>query len=178
MAQPLLAAVGAQGQQDNPLLSVASDAMCAQQVADGMLEFELTESTLMANTDQSIEMLEQLQELGITISVDEIGTGNSSLAYLQRLPLDSVKIDRTFIGDITTNEDAASITLAIIGMAQRLNLKVIAEGVETREQLEFLRAHGCDEAQGYYLARPMAMEQLQGLLRAPRGAATERVTHA
>jgi diguanylate cyclase (GGDEF)-like protein/PAS domain S-box-containing protein len=169
MAQPLHAAVGTQ-EQHNPLLSIASDSMCAGQVAAGMLEFELTESTLMANTDQSIEMLEQLQRLGIAISVDDFGTGYSSLAYLKRLPLDSIKIDRTFIGDITTNEDAASIALAIIGMAQRLNLRVVAEGVETREQLEFLRAHGCDEAQGYYLARPMTMEQLEVLLRAPRGA--------
>jgi EAL domain-containing protein (putative c-di-GMP-specific phosphodiesterase class I) len=138
-----------------------------------MLEFELTESTLMPNAEQSIATLQQLQELGIRISVDDFGTGYSSLAYLRRLPLDAVKIDRSFIGDITTNEDAASIALAIISMAQRLNLKVIAEGVETRAQLDFLRAHGCDEAQGYYLARPMTMEQLEILLRTPRGATVE-----
>ena len=172
MAQPLQPA-GPHEPMHNPLLSIASDSLCARQVAEGLLEFELTESTLMANTDHSIQMLEQLQGLGIRISVDDFGTGYSSLAYLQRLPLDAVKIDRSFIGDITTNEDAASIALAIIGIAQRLNLKVVAEGVETREQLEFLRAHGCDEAQGFYLARPMTMDQLQILLREPRGAAAE-----
>jgi EAL domain-containing protein (putative c-di-GMP-specific phosphodiesterase class I) len=138
-----------------------------------MLEFELTESTLMPNAEQSIATLQQLQELGIRISVDDFGTGYSSLAYLRRLPLDAVKIDRSFIGDITTNEDAASIALAIISMAQRLNLKVIAEGVETRAHLDFLRAHGCDEAQGYYLARPMTMQQLEILLRTPRGTTIE-----
>jgi EAL domain-containing protein (putative c-di-GMP-specific phosphodiesterase class I) len=155
------------------LWSVASDSVCAHQVAKGLLEFELTESTLMSNAEQSIATLQQLQALGIKISVDDFGTGYSSLAYLRRLPLDAVKIDRTFIGDITTNEDAASIALAIISMAQRLNLKVVAEGVETRAQLDFLRAHGCDEAQGYYLARPMTLEQLEILLRAPRRATVE-----
>jgi len=159
----------------SPLCAVASDSICARQVAHGMLEFELTESMLMSNTDQSIEVLQQLKSLGIRISIDDFGTGYSSLAYLRRLPLDAVKIDRTFIRDITTDDDAASITLAIIGMAQRLNLKVVAEGVETGEQLEFLRAHGCDEAQGYYLARPMTMEQLEILLRTPRGATAESV---
>jgi EAL domain-containing protein (putative c-di-GMP-specific phosphodiesterase class I) len=149
--------------------------VCAHQVAKGLLEFELTESTLMSNAEQSIATLQQLQALGIKISVDDFGTGYSSLAYLRRLPLDAVKIDRSFIGDITTDQDAASIVLAIISMAQRLNLKVIAEGVETRAQLDFLRAHGCDEAQGYYLARPMTIEQLEILLRAPRGATVEGV---
>jgi diguanylate cyclase (GGDEF)-like protein/PAS domain S-box-containing protein len=177
MAQPLLPA-GPHEQKHNPLLSIASDSMCAQQVAEGLLEFELTESTLMANTDQSIGMLEQLQGLGIRVSVDDFGTGYSSLAYLQRLPLDAVKIDRTFIGDITSNDGAAAITLAIISMAQRLNLKVVAEGVETREQLEFLRAHGCDEAQGFFLSRPMPMEQLEHKLREPWGATTESVVTA
>ena len=171
--------VDRQPQPHSPLYAVASDSMCARQVAHGMLEFELTESTLMSNTDQSIETLQQLKGLGIRISVDDFGTGYSSLAYLQRLPLDAVKIDRTFIRDVTTDDGAASITLAIIGMAHRLNLKVVAEGVETREQLEFLRAHGCDEAQGYYLARPMPMERLQALVRAPRGVpAAEKVMPA
>jgi diguanylate cyclase (GGDEF)-like protein/PAS domain S-box-containing protein len=162
----------------SPLCAVASDSLCARQVAHGMLEFELTESMLMSNTDQSIAVLQQLKSLGIRISVDDFGTGYSSLAYLQRLPLDAIKIDRSFIRDITTDDGAAAITLAIIGMAQRLRLKVVAEGVETREQLEFLRAHGCDEAQGYYLARPMAIEQLQALMRGPKGATTESAVTA
>jgi diguanylate cyclase (GGDEF)-like protein/PAS domain S-box-containing protein len=173
MAQSLPRPATDTREQQHHLCAVASGSVCAQQIAHGMLEFELTESTLMSNAEQSIELLQQLKGLGIKISVDDFGTGYSSLAYLRRLPLDSVKIDRTFIGDITTNEDAASIALAIIGMAHRLNLKVVAEGVETREQLDFLRAHGCDEAQGYYLARPMPLEQLEILLRTPRGATVE-----
>jgi diguanylate cyclase (GGDEF)-like protein/PAS domain S-box-containing protein len=153
----------------------AATAACLEEhaVVAGQLEFELTESTVMGDAEHSVEMLERLKRLGIQVSVDDFGTGYSSLAYLRRFPLDAVKIDGAFIRDVTSNEDDASITLAIIGMAHRLNLQVIAECVETAEQLEFLRANGCDQAQGYFIARPMPVQELEELWRRTGGIAPE-----
>jgi EAL domain-containing protein (putative c-di-GMP-specific phosphodiesterase class I) len=96
-----------------------------------------------------------LKELGISISIDDFGTGYSNLAYLKRFPVSTLKIDIAFIRDVITNPDDAAITIAIIKMAHSLRLKVVAEGVETSDQLAFLRVHGCDEAQGYYLSMPL-----------------------
>lgn len=143
----------------------SATAACLEQhgVTSGQLEFELTESTVMRDAEQSAEMLRRLKSLGIRISVDDFGTGYSSLAYLSRFPLDAVKIDGAFIRDLTSSAEDASITLAIIGMAHRLNLQVIAECVETAEQLQFLRENGCDQAQGYYIARPMPVLELEQL---------------
>ena len=109
--------------------------------------------------------LRRLKELGIKISVDDFGTGYSSLAYLKRFPIDALKIDRAFIRDVTTSPDDAAITLAIIGLAHSLKLKVIAEGVETEDQLNFLSSHSCDEIQGYYFAKPVAPAELEAMLR-------------
>ena len=134
-------------------------------VNPGMLEFELTESALMSHAQGNIAALQRLKALGIAIAVDDFGTGYSSLAYLKRFPIDKVKIDIAFIRDVTTNPDDAAITLAIIGMAHSLKLKAVAEGVETREQLEFLRANGCDEMQGYYLSRPLPPAELEAFHR-------------
>lgn len=153
----------------NELLSATATCLHEHGVAVGQLEFELTESTLMSDAEHTIAMLTRLKRLGIHISVDDFGTGYSSLAYLRRFPLDAIKIDGSFIRDVTTNADDASIALAIIGIGHRLNLQVIAEGVETAEQLEFLRANGCDQAQGYYLARPMPVENLEQLWRQTGG---------
>jgi diguanylate cyclase (GGDEF)-like protein/PAS domain S-box-containing protein len=140
-------------------------------VTFGQLEFELTESALMGDAKYNVEILRRLKKLGIRISVDDFGTGYSSLSYLRRFPLDTLKIDGSFIRDILTNEEDASITLAIIGMAHRLNLQVIAECVETAEQLEFLRVNGCDQVQGYYLARAMAAADLEKVWRETGGRA-------
>jgi EAL domain-containing protein (putative c-di-GMP-specific phosphodiesterase class I) len=118
------------------------------------LELELTESLLMVNTEEAVRTLEYLKSLGLRLSIDDFGTGYSSLSYLKRFPIDSLKIDRSFIDEITTDVDDATITRAVIGMAHNLGLKVVAEGVETAEQLAFLSANGCDEAQGFYFARP------------------------
>ena len=118
------------------------------------LELELTESLLMVNTEEAVRTLEYLKSLGLRLSIDDFGTGYSSLSYLKRFPIDSLKIDRSFIDEITTDVDDATITRAVIGMAHNLGLKVVAEGVETEEQLAFLSANGCDEAQGFYFARP------------------------
>jgi len=118
------------------------------------LELELTESLLMVNTEEAVRALEYLKSLGLRLSIDDFGTGYSSLSYLKRFPIDALKIDRSFIDQITTDVDDATITRAVIGMAHNLGLKVVAEGVETQEQLTFLSANGCDEAQGYFFARP------------------------
>ena len=138
-------------------------------IAANLLEFELTESSLMQHASQTVGLLQRLKALGISISIDDFGTGYSSLAYLRRFPVDTIKIDQSFIRDITVDAEDAAITVAIISLAHSLKLKVVAEGVETREQLDFLRAQNCDQAQGYYLARPMPADQIASLFRANNG---------
>jgi diguanylate cyclase (GGDEF)-like protein/PAS domain S-box-containing protein len=128
------------------------------------LEFEITESMVMHKPEQAVKLLNELKRMGIHLSIDDFGTGYSSLNYLKRFPIDSVKIDRSFISDIPGDADDAAITRAIISMAHSLRLKVIAEGVETAEQLSFLREHGCDEMQGYYYSAPLPEEQMVALL--------------
>lgn len=120
------------------------------------LELELTESAVMYDPDESARILEQLSRIGVQISIDDFGTGYSSLSCLKRFPLDKLKIDRSFIRDVTHSAEDASIVRAIVSLAHSLKLKVIAEGVESREQLEFLRELGCDQYQGYYFSRPLA----------------------
>jgi diguanylate cyclase (GGDEF)-like protein/PAS domain S-box-containing protein len=137
-------------------------------IATNLLEIELTESALMLHAAKTVALLQRLKSLGVQISIDDFGTGYSSLAYLKRFPINTVKIDQTFVRDITTDPDDAAITLAIISLAHSLKLKVVAEGVETREQLDFLRTHGCDQAQGFLLARPMAADAVTALFAASR----------
>ena len=119
------------------------------------LELELTESILMREVSEAMQILAGLKRLGLSIAVDDFGTGYSSLNYLKQFPIDVLKIDRTFVDGLPSGEQDAQIARAIIAMAHSLNLAVIAEGVETHEQLEFLREHGCDEVQGYLFGRPM-----------------------
>jgi EAL domain-containing protein (putative c-di-GMP-specific phosphodiesterase class I) len=119
------------------------------------LELEITESAIMKESEKAIAMLKAMREMGIRITMDDFGTGYSSLSYLKRFPISSLKIDRSFIAEVMSNSDDAEIIRAIIAMSHRMKLKVVAEGVETAEQLEFLRREGCEEAQGYYFARPM-----------------------
>jgi len=126
--------------------------------------FEITESSLMVNPEEATRSLEYLKSLGVRISIDDFGTGYSSLGYLKRFPLDSLKVDRSFVRDVTTNADDATITRAVITMAHSLGLQVIAEGVETESQLAFLVENGCDQIQGYYLARPQPAEECVGAL--------------
>ncbi len=125
---------------------------------------ELTETMVMANAEQSISTLTQLKSLGINLAIDDFGTGYSSLAYLKRLPIDTLKIDKEFVGDITTDPDDEAITSTIITMAHSLGLDVIAEGVQTIEQLDYLREQGCDEAQGNFISMPIDADRLFKML--------------
>ncbi len=129
------------------------------------LELELTESVIMANPEQNADTLRDCRRLGISLAIDDFGTGYSSLAYLKRLPLTTLKIDREFIGDLTHDSEDAAITSTIVTMGQSLSLKVVAEGVETRDQYDFLRAQGCDEVQGHYISRALDPEQCERFIR-------------
>ncbi|OEZ97818.1 EAL domain-containing protein [Duganella sp. HH101] len=144
-------------------------ALLRHDVPAELLELELTETALMSNTERTISVLSNLKAIGIKVAIDDFGTGYSSLAYLQRFPIDKLKIDIAFVRDITTNPNDAAIAQAIISMAHSLKLRVIAEGVETRAQLEYLRRSRCDEIQGYYFSRPVAPADLADLLASGRG---------
>lgn len=128
------------------------------------LELEITESSLMQNVEATLTMLGEIQSSGVSISIDDFGTGYSSLSYLRRLPVNTLKIDQSFIRDLTTNRDGAAIVSATIALAHTLQLKVVAEGVTSTEQVAFLQAHDCDEAQGFLLSPPIPAEELAALL--------------
>jgi diguanylate cyclase (GGDEF)-like protein/PAS domain S-box-containing protein len=129
------------------------------------LQIELTESVLMANVESTNSVLHALKSLGVQLAIDDFGTGWSNLSYLRHLPIDALKVDRSFVQEITSSSDAAPIVSAVISMGKSLNRRVIAEGVETRDQLKFLQAEGCSEAQGYYLSRPLVAQQLARVLK-------------
>ena len=121
---------------------------------------EITESTAMRDADASLQILQQLDAMGVRISIDDFGTGYSSLLYLKRLPASELKIDRGFVRDLAHDTEDAAIVSAIVALGQTLNLRIVAEGVETAEQQAFLTRLGCDSLQGYLLGRPMAAESL------------------
>lgn len=148
---------------------IVSNALAQANLEARHLELEVTESMLLEEPQFAVQQLNHLKALGASIAIDDFGTGYSSLSYLKQLPIDKLKIDRTFINDIGTNEEGSAITEVIIAMADRLNLKVIAEGVETLEQESFLVNNGCDNMQGYYYCRPLAEEKiLQYLVDKPK----------
>jgi diguanylate cyclase (GGDEF)-like protein/PAS domain S-box-containing protein len=150
---------------EGDLESVVRAAIERHDIEPALLELELTESALMTNAERTIEVLERLKRLGIRIAIDDFGTGYSSLAYLKRFPIDKLKIDIAFVRDIVTNPDDAAIALAIISMARSLHMQVIAEGVETRAQMAYLRRHRCDEIQGFHFSRALPASQLAQLVR-------------
>ena len=148
---------------DDGIFEHVSRCLQRYQVLPGTLRLELTETALMSNARTTLGQLAKLKALGIQILVDDFGTGYSSMAYLKRFPIDTLKIDREFIRDLSTDPDDRAITRAMISLAHSLNLKVIAEGVETREQLDFLHEEHCDRAQGFYVAHPMPGPELLNL---------------
>jgi len=141
------------------------------------LELELTESMVMADAEAFIDATERLKGLAITLSIDDFGTGFSSLSYLKRFAIDRLKIDQSFVRDITQDPDSASIALAIISLSHNLGLSVIAEGVETQGQLNYLCSHNCDEMQGFYFSRPLPAADLEALLRGGRKLDLPASTH-
>jgi diguanylate cyclase (GGDEF)-like protein len=128
------------------------------------LDLEITENGLMQNTQQTIKSLDHLRSYGITFSIDDFGTGFSSLSYLNRFPIDTLKIDQSFMRYVTTDSDDAAIITAIVAMAHKLDIKVIAEGVESQEHVNFIRSIGCDIAQGYFFSLPLPAEEMTKLL--------------
>jgi len=135
-------------------------------LAPNYLELELIESLLLANADVTLSVIQGLKAMGLAVAIDDFGTGYSSFSYLRQFRVSKLKIDRSFIRDVAVNPDDAAITSAIIRMAKSLKLKVIAEGVEDETQMSFLRAHQCDEIQGYYFSRPLIVEKVADKLRA------------
>jgi EAL domain-containing protein (putative c-di-GMP-specific phosphodiesterase class I)/ActR/RegA family two-component response regulator len=132
------------------------------------LELEITESLVMQNVDRVTATLKELRGMGIPVAMDDFGTGYSSLSYLKRFPFDTLKIDQSFVRDITSDPDSAAIAKTVIAMAHSLHLKVVAEGVETEGQLQYLRSHACDEMQGYYFSRPVPAAEFGEMLRGGR----------
>ena len=128
------------------------------------LGIEITEGAVMGDPQKAVAALQRLKDIGVGISLDDFGTGYSSLSYLKRFPIDVLKIDKSFVDDVTSSISDAAIALSVISLAHNLNMKVLAEGVETREQLAFLTEHGCDEMQGWYFSRALPADAFTALL--------------
>ena len=161
---PLTMAVNLSGKQflQMDLVRLITHIVADTGIPPSSLKLEITESTIIEDTEAVIELLLQLKALGITIAIDDFGTGYSSLSYLHRLPIDALKIDRSFVNAMTT--EGSEIVRAIVGLAHNLGLDVIAEGVESAAQLQQLRALGCEYGQGYLFSRPVDGSQAQTLL--------------
>ncbi|WP_338486385.1 EAL domain-containing protein [Pseudomonas trivialis] len=155
---------------DPDLVASIASILKEEELPANLLELELTEGLLLEATEDTRQQLDQLKSFGLTLAMDDFGTGYSSLSYLKKFPIDIIKIDRSFIHEIPDNQDDMEITSAVIAMAHNLKLKVVAEGIETAEQLAFLRRHRCDVGQGYLFDRPIpGSELLEKLKRYPRG---------
>jgi EAL domain-containing protein (putative c-di-GMP-specific phosphodiesterase class I) len=145
--------------QDKKLLGLLVEVLDETSLDPSFLELEITESIVMEHPDDAAALLQEISQLGVRIAIDDFGTGYSSLAYLQKFPINTLKIDQTFVSEITHNDSKSVIVDSIISMADKLNLKVVAEGIETRSQLEFFKKRKCHEAQGYYFSRPLPTEK-------------------
>jgi diguanylate cyclase (GGDEF)-like protein len=146
------------------LLDDIKSALAESGLAPQDLEVEITESMVMDNPDKAIDVLRQVKALGVSVAIDDFGIGYSSLAYLKRFPIDTVKVDRSFVEDIPADENSMAIAQAVIAMAHSLRLKVVAEGVESEGQLSFLRGEGCDDIQGYYFCEARAASSIGGMM--------------
>ncbi|OGT97333.1 MAG: hypothetical protein A2X80_09415 [Geobacteraceae bacterium GWB2_52_12] len=164
--KPACVAVNVSGRQfgRTDLIEVVKGALQQAGISPGHLELEITEGTIMRNPEEAIRTMHRLKEMGIRLTIDDFGTGYSSLNYLKQFPLDFLKIDQSFVRNVATSHSDRAIIRAIIAMAHSLNLKLVAEGVETEEQFSFLREQGCDELQGFLFSRPVAAEAFSALL--------------
>ena len=142
------------------------------------LELELTESLIMQDVEQAVATMEELQSLGVQFSIDDFGTGYSSLSALKSFPVARLKIDKSFIDHLPDSESDKALASAVISLAQKLNLRVIAEGVETDEQVAFLRDNNCDEMQGYHFSKPIDASGIEKLLEIPQENHDRRSAHA
>ncbi len=139
-------------------------ALLAADLSPRRLELEITESVLFQGSEANLAILHDLRDLGVTIALDDFGTGYSALGYLRRFPIDRIKIDRIFVGDLSDSEESKAVVGAVVGLGRALGMRVTAEGVETKRQLDEIRARGCDEAQGFYFSRPVAAAEIPALL--------------
>ena len=156
--------VSARHFQQSAFIATICDVLKETDLDPALLELELTEASIMKEPEKAIDKLNKLRDLGIRIAIDDFGTGYSSLSYLKRFPIDTLKIDKTFVADVSTNEDDAAITKAIVMMGHALDMAVIAEGVETPQQLEYLTSLGCDVIQGYLFSPPLSTDSFTELL--------------
>uniref|UniRef100_UPI0040559EBC putative bifunctional diguanylate cyclase/phosphodiesterase n=1 Tax=Candidatus Electrothrix sp. TaxID=2170559 RepID=UPI0040559EBC len=162
---PMAVNLSAKQFQDKGLLPLVLESLEANNLRPEELEIEITESILMENPEDAVRSLREIRKVGVQIAVDDFGTGYSSLAYLKRFPVNTLKIDQAFITDIVRDAHDKAIVSSILAMGQSLNLKVVAEGVETKEQMDLLKAMGCEEVQGYYLSKPLPPEGIAELLK-------------
>jgi diguanylate cyclase (GGDEF)-like protein len=173
---PLRVAVNLSASQfrQSDVASMVRDALDSAGLEGRFLEVELTESVVMSDPEESIAILERLSAMGVLVSIDDFGTGYSSMSYLRRFPIDKIKIDRGFISEAMTRPDDASIVRAIVSLAHNLRLKVVAEGVESTEQLDFLKSLGCDQYQGYHYSPALPPSDFQALVRSKHDEAAEQ----
>jgi EAL domain-containing protein (putative c-di-GMP-specific phosphodiesterase class I) len=160
--------VAAQQFRDRRVVNAVAEALAACDLDPRLLELEITESVVMDEELRVLDSLREISERGVSLALDDFGTGYSCLASLKRMPLDVVKIDRTFVRDIVLDADDAAIVSAIIALARQLRLRVVAEGVENEEQAQRVRERGCDVLQGFHLGRPTTADEIEALLRARR----------
>jgi EAL domain-containing protein (putative c-di-GMP-specific phosphodiesterase class I) len=163
--------IASQQFQQEQFIQIISDAVHSAGISTSDLILEITESTLMQETDTTSKKLHEVTAMGVQLSIDDFGTGYSSLSYLKRFPIQAIKIDYSFVKEIISNPDDAAIVEAIISMAGSLKLDVVAEGVETEEQLKFLRDQGCKLVQGFLFSRPLSAEDMYGFLSSEEEAA-------
>ena len=149
---------------DENLLRDIDDALGASGMPPELLQLEITESMVMRNVGRAIELLDVIRSRGVRLAIDDFGTGYSSMSLMKKFPVDTIKIDRSFVQDLPHDAEDRAIAEAIIGMGKALGLTVVAEGVETVEQAAFLRDHGCDEMQGYLFSKPVPAESLPDVL--------------
>jgi EAL domain-containing protein (putative c-di-GMP-specific phosphodiesterase class I) len=167
LSKPLTVAINlsaCQFRDSDKLIQLITDQLEYTGLKPECIELELTESMLIGDVASVIDTLNALRALGMSLAIDDFGTGYSSLSYLKNLPIDTLKIDRSFISDIGIDASDAAITVAIITLAHELNMSVLAEGVETEDQMMFLDEHGCSAYQGYFYSKPVPIDKLVDLL--------------